>query len=99
MRVPKWVPNRVPKVFFPLDFAGFFWLNVFNKNTGGLPRLRLNDTLKELCAETGARETGIERLLDYYIDGCGWSEDSAVEYVYELFENGTIDMIMAINGK
>ena len=73
MRVPFWVPNRVPKVFFPLDFAGSFWLNVFNKNTGGLPRLRLNDTLKELCAETGAREAGVERLLDYYIDGCGWS--------------------------
>ncbi len=61
--------------------------------------MRLNDTLKELCAETGAREAGIERLLDYYIDGCGWSEDNAAEYVYELFENGTIDMIMAINGK
>ena len=42
---------------------------------------------------------GIERLLDYYMDGCGWSEDSAIEYVYELFENGTIDTIMAINGK
>ena len=61
--------------------------------------MRLNDTLKELCAEAGAREARVGKLLDYYIDGCGWSEDSAVEYVYELFENGTIDMVMSINGK
>ena len=72
---------------------------MFNKNAGGLPKLRLNDTLKELCAETNAREAGVERLLDYYIDSCGWSEESAVEYVYELFENGTIDAIMEINEK
>ena len=64
-----------------------------------IQKIRLNDTLKELCAETGAREAGVEKLLDYYIKGCVWSEDSAVEYVYELFENGTIDMNMAINGK
>lgn len=61
--------------------------------------MRLNDTLKELCAETGAREAGVERLLDYYIEDCGWSEDSAVEYVCELFENGTIDIIMSISSK
>ena len=61
--------------------------------------MSLNDMLKELCAETGAQEAGIEKLLDYYIEGCGWTEDSAVEYVYELFENGTIDAIMAIGGK
>ena len=61
--------------------------------------MKLNDTRKELCAETGAREAGIKKLLDYYIESCGWSEDSAVEYVYELFEDGTIDAIMAINGK
>ena len=61
--------------------------------------MRLNDTLKKLCVETGAREAGVERLLDYYMDGCGWSEDSAVEYVYELFENGTIAAIMEINEK
>ena len=59
--------------------------------------MRLNDTLKKLCTETGASETGVERLLDYYIDGCSWSEDNAVEYVYELFENGTIDALMEIN--
>lgn len=58
--------------------------------------MKLNDTLKELCDETGAREAGVEKLLDYYIEGCGWSEDSAVEYVYELFENGTIAAIMTI---
>ena len=61
--------------------------------------MKLNDTLKELCAEAGASEAGIERLLDYYMDGCGWSEDSAVEYVYELFENGTIDALMMISEK
>lgn len=61
--------------------------------------MRLNDTLKELCTETGACEAGVERLLNYYIDGCGWSEDSGVEYVYELFENGTIDALMMISEK
>ena len=61
--------------------------------------MKLNDMLKELCAETGAREAGVEKLLDYYIDGCGWSEERAVEYVHELFENGTIDAIMEINEK
>ena len=61
--------------------------------------MKLNDMLKELCAKAGAHEAGVEKLLDYYIDGCSWSEDSAVEYVYELFENGTIDAIMEINGK
>ena len=58
--------------------------------------MKLNDTLKELCDETGASKEGIRKLLDYYIEGCGWTEDSAVEYVYELFENGTIDMIKAL---
>lgn len=61
--------------------------------------MKLNETLKELCAETGAHEAGVEKLLDYYIEGCGWSEDSAVEYVYELFENGTIDTLMMFSGK
>lgn len=61
--------------------------------------MKLNETLKALYAETGAQEAGIEKLLDYYIECCGWTEDSAVEYVYELFENGTINAIMAIGGK
>lgn len=61
--------------------------------------MMLNDTLKKLCAESGAREAEVEKLLDYYIESCGWSEDSAVEYVHELFENGTIDAIMEINEK
>ena len=61
--------------------------------------MKLNDMLKILCTEAGSREAGVEKLLDYYIDVCGWSEDSAVEYVCELFENSTIDMIMSINEK
>lgn len=58
--------------------------------------MKLNETLKALCAGLGAQEAGIEKLLDYYIECCGWTEDNAVEYVYELFENGTIDAIVAL---
>lgn len=61
--------------------------------------MKLNKTLKALCAETGAQKAGIEKLLDYYVECCGWTEDNAVEYVYELFENGTIDLILVIGGK
>ena len=57
---------------------------------------KLNTILAAMCEKTGASEEGIRKLVDYYIKGCGWTEDRAVEYVYELFENGTIAAIMTI---
>lgn len=61
--------------------------------------MKLNETLKALCAETGAQEAGIEKLLDYYIECCGWTEERAQQYICGLFANGTINAIMAIDGK
>ena len=56
----------------------------------------LNPILAAMCEETGTSKDGIQKLIDYYTERCGWTEESAVEYVYELFENGTIDMIKAL---
>lgn len=53
----------------------------------------LNQALAEICEETGTSKAGIRALIKYYTEGCGWSEESAVEYIYELFENGTITQI------
>lgn len=53
----------------------------------------MNPILAALCEETGTSKEGVQKLIDYYTENCGWTEDSATEYVYELFENGTIDMI------
>ena len=53
----------------------------------------MNPILEAICEETGTSKEGICRLVRYYTENCGWTEDSAVEYVYELFENGTIVMI------
>ena len=56
----------------------------------------MNPILAALCEETGTSKEGVQKLVNYYTERCGWTEDSATEYVYELFENGTIDMIKGL---
>ena len=57
---------------------------------------KLNPALVAACETTNTSKAGIKALLNYYMDRLGWTEDSATEYVYELFENGIIDQIKEI---
>ena len=61
--------------------------------------MKLNETLKAMCAKTGAQEAWIEKPLNYYIEGCGWTEERAQQYICGLFADGTIDAIVAFGGK
>jgi len=61
-----------------------------------LQEVELPEVLKDICEETGTSKTGIKTLINYYTQNCGWTEESAIEYIYELFENGTIDQIKLI---
>lgn len=56
----------------------------------------LDPALENICEDTGTSKAGIRKLFDYYIKDCGWTEDRAVEYICELFDNGTIDIIKSL---
>lgn len=58
-----------------------------------------NKKLKELCKAKDTKIQGIEYLIKYYQKSLGWTEQQAIEYVLKLFEDGTIDAIMAISKK
>ena len=52
--------------------------------------------LYEMCEKTETSKTGMEKLVDYYINSLGWSEDQACEYALGLFHDGTITKIKLI---
>lgn len=49
-----------------------------------------------MCEKTETSKTGMEKLVDYYINSLGWSEDQACEYALGLFHDGTITKIKLI---
>ena len=49
--------------------------------------------LAEICKKTNTRLSGMERLIRYYMDSLGWSEEESYRYAIGLFLNGTIDQI------
>lgn len=51
------------------------------------------------CEETQTSKEGILRLLRYYTDTLGWGMQASVDYVAELFEDGTIQAIKALGGR
>ena len=46
--------------------------------------------LFEMCEKSDTSLTGMNYLVDYYVDSLGWSEKEAVDYAIGLFRNGTI---------
>lgn len=46
--------------------------------------------LFKMCEDTNTSMTGINYLVDYYINSLGWKEHKAVTYALGLFHNGTI---------
>lgn len=53
----------------------------------------LRQKLKEICEETNTRLSGMEHLVNYYVNSLNWSEEQAIEYAIGLFHNGTIRKI------
>ena len=51
------------------------------------------EELYKLCDETKTSRTGIDFLVNFYINSLGWSEDEAIKYAIGLFHNGTIKEI------
>ena len=58
--------------------------------------MTLKEKLEAKCKETNTSIHGINLLLEYYKSSLGWDEDKAINYVLELFNNGTIDTIKFI---
>lgn len=46
--------------------------------------------LFEMCEKNDTSLTGMNYLVDYYVDSLCWSEKEAVDYAIGLFRNGTI---------
>ena len=59
----------------------------------------LREQLKEICKETDTKLSGMEYLVNYYINQLNWSEEKAIEYAIGLFHNGTIRQIKLLNSK
>lgn len=58
--------------------------------------MTLREKLEAKCKETNTSISGINCLLEYYQKSLGWSEEKAIAYTLELFENGTIDSIKVL---
>ena len=58
----------------------------------------LKQQLLKLCEKHKTSTEGINYLIKYYINSLGWTEDEAIRYAIELFDNGTIDEIKIIGG-
>lgn len=52
--------------------------------------------LYEMCEKTETSKTGMDKLVEYYINSLGWSDDQACEYALGLFHDGTISKIKLI---
>ncbi len=61
----------------------------------------LKHLLELKCKEINTNLSGIKHLENYYIGLLGWSKEKAINYILELFDNGTIDSIKVLesNGK
>lgn len=59
----------------------------------------LREQLKEICEETDTKLSGMEHLVNYYINQLNWSDEKAIEYAIGLFHNGTIRQIKFLNSK
>ncbi len=53
----------------------------------------LQEKLLKLCEQHKTSTEGINYLINYYINYLGWTEEEAIKYIIELFDNGTIDKI------
>ena len=53
----------------------------------------LRKELYELCDKTQTSRSGMDHLINYYIDSLGWSEEESIKYAIKLFHNGTIEQI------
>lgn len=53
----------------------------------------LEQKLALKCKETNIDLNVIKHLENYYISSLGWSKEKAINYILELFDNGTIDSI------
>jgi len=53
----------------------------------------LRKQLYETCDKTNTSRSGMDYLINYYINSLGWSEEKAIEYAISLFHNGTITAI------
>jgi hypothetical protein len=47
--------------------------------------------------EEGVSQEAVNTLLRYYTDTLGWGMNKALNYTIELFDNGTIAQIKALN--
>lgn len=57
----------------------------------------LRTELKETCEKHNTRFSGMEYLVNYYINSLKWTEKEALQYVIDLFKNGTIEQIKIID--
>lgn len=57
---------------------------------------KLWQSLYKLCDETKTRRTGVEYLIKYY-QSLGWTEEKAIQYAIDLFQNGTVRQIKLLN--
>ena len=56
----------------------------------------LKKQLMLLIESRGQTIKNYESLLKYYQTQLGWSEEQALKYVISLFDNGTMDEIIAL---
>lgn len=57
---------------------------------------RTYEQVMQYCEDTQTSKDGILRLLRYYTETLGWGMQASLDYVAELFENGTIQQIKEI---
>lgn len=53
----------------------------------------LRKQLDDLCEKSQTSKSGMAKLVNYYINSLGWSEEEAYKYACGLFKNGTIQQI------
>ncbi|HEY8364825.1 MAG TPA: hypothetical protein VIK84_04555 [Haloplasmataceae bacterium] len=56
----------------------------------------LREELKAVCEKYDTRYSGMEYLVNYYINSLKWTEKEALEYALRLFHDGTISQIKLI---
>lgn len=56
----------------------------------------LKKQLIKLIESRGQTIKNYESLLKYYQTQLGWSEEQSLKYVISLFDNGTMDEIIAL---
>ena len=59
----------------------------------------LNNQLKEMCERNGLKLESFQNLKDFYTQQLKWSEEQAIEYIINLFDNGTIKLIQTLKNQ